>query len=77
MKQAWDDLKSFVTIAMVFLLFTIVIMNFLGFELEQSILLLATNTISCVITYYFSKSTNEKQAKNVETDVLQQDVIKK
>ena len=30
MKQAWEDLKSFVTIAMILLLFVIVIANLFG-----------------------------------------------
>ena len=50
MKQAWTDLKSFVTIAMVVLLFIIVIANLQSATLEQSILLLVTNAVTMVLT---------------------------
>ena len=70
MKQAWTDLKSFVTIAMVVLLFIIVIANLLGATLEQSILLLVTNAVTMVLTYYFSRNkindTNNKKNKEKE-----------
>lgn len=59
MKQAWDDLKSFVTISMVLLLFTIVIANLFGATLDQSILLLVTNSITMVLTYYFTRKKPE------------------
>ena len=55
MKQAWSDLKSFVTISMVVLLFTIVIANLFGATLDQPILLLVTNIITTVLTYYFTR----------------------
>ena len=42
MKQAWNDLKSFVTVAMVFLL------------------ILVTNLITAVFTYYFAKKENKE-----------------
>lgn len=70
MKQAWTDLKSFVTIAMVVLLFIIVIANLLGATLEQSILLLVTNAVTMVLTYYFSRNkindTNNEKNKEKE-----------
>ena len=56
MKQAWSDLKSFVTVAMVILLFTIVIANLLGAVLSETILVLVTNLMTAVFTYYFSKT---------------------
>lgn len=55
MKQAWSDLKSFVTIAMIILLFVIVIANLLGATLAENILILVTNLITAVFTYYFAK----------------------
>lgn len=61
MKQAWDDLKSFVTVAMVVLLFTVVIANLLGATLDQSILLLVTNSITMVFTYYFARKKDTKE----------------
>lgn len=61
MKQAWSDLKSFVTVAMVILLFTIVIANLLGAVLSETILVLVTNLMTAVFTYYFSKTKTEKE----------------
>lgn len=60
MKQAWEDLKSFVTIAMIVLLFVIVIANLFGAVLSETILVLVTNLITAVFTYYFSKGKAEK-----------------
>lgn len=59
MKQAWSDLKSFVTISMIVLLFIIVIANLFGREISQPILLLVTNLISNVLTYYFTRKKAE------------------
>ena len=56
MKQAWEDLKSFVTIAMIVLLFVIVIANLFGAVLSETILVLVTNLVTAVFTYYFSKN---------------------
>lgn len=64
MKQAWNDLKSFVTVAMVILLFTIVIANLLGAVLSETILVLVTNLMTAVFTYYFSKSKTENTEYN-------------
>ena len=38
-KKAWSDLKSFVTIAMITILFIIVIGNLYGLKLEDNILI--------------------------------------
>ena len=59
MKQAWDDLKSFVTIAMIILLFVIVIANLFGATLAENILILVTNLITAVFTYYFAHKSEE------------------
>lgn len=64
MKQAWSDLKSFVTVAMVILLFTIVIANLLGAVLSETILVLVTNLMTAVFTYYFSKAKTETTEYN-------------
>lgn len=67
MKQAWNDLKSFITVAMIILLFIIVIANLLGASLTDNLLILVTNLITSVFTYYFTrlkeKTTNEKEEK--------------
>lgn len=55
MKKAWSDLKSFVTVAMIFILSVIVIANLLGANLQENVLILVTNLITAVFTYYFTK----------------------
>ena len=60
MKQAWEDLKSFVTIAMIVLLFVIVIANLFGAVLSETILVLVTNLVTAVFTYYFRKGKTDK-----------------
>lgn len=59
MKQAWEDLKSFVTVSMIVLLFVIVIANLMGAVLSETILVLVTNLVTAVFTYYFSKNKTD------------------
>lgn len=67
MKKAWNDLKSFVTVSMMLLLFVIVIANLIGANLQDNILILVTNLISAVFTYYFTKKDESAQIdKNAE-----------
>ena len=55
MKKALNDLKSFVTVAMITILAIIVIADLLGANLTDNILILVTNLITAVFTYYFTK----------------------
>ncbi len=64
MKSMLDDLKSFVTVAMILLLAGIVIANIFGMKLDDNILILVTNLITSVFTYYFTKK--EDNVKNDE-----------
>lgn len=66
MKQAWTDLKSFVTVAMIVLLFIIVIANLLGATLADNILLLVSNLVTSVFTYYFAKGKKEENIEESE-----------
>lgn len=67
MKQAWNDLKSFITVAMIILLFVIVIANLLGANLAENLLILVTNLSTAVFTYYFTKKEkNESEEQNHE-----------
>jgi len=66
MKKAWNDLKSFVTVAMIILLFIIVIANLLGCTLAENILILVTNLITAVFTYYFTRKENKEDEKPKE-----------
>ena len=66
MKKAWEDLKSFITVSMIILLFVIVIANLLGANLTENLLILVTNLMTAVFTYYFTKKS-ENTDTNVET----------
>ncbi|MBR6688811.1 MAG: hypothetical protein IKL68_02210 [Clostridia bacterium] len=59
MKQAWSDLKSFITVSMIVLLFVIVIANLMGLKIEENLLILITNLITAVFTYYFTRKKEE------------------
>lgn len=61
MKKVWTSLKSFVTVAMIILLAVIIICNLLGKSLDDNILLLFTNLITSVFTFYFTK---KEEAQN-------------
>ena len=69
LKKAWNDLKSFITISMIIILAIIVISNLFGLILQDNILILVTNLITAVFTYYFTKkedlsTENEKNDEN-------------
>ena len=67
MKQAWTDLKSFVTVAMIALLFIIVVASLFGFNLAENLLILVTNLSTAVFTYYFTKKEkNEREEQKNE-----------
>lgn len=59
MKKAWSDLKSFVTVAMVLILIEIVTCNLFGKVLDDNVLILVTNLMTAVFTYYFTKKDVE------------------
>lgn len=66
MKQAWNDLKSFITVSMIILLFVIVIANLFGANLAENLLILVTNLMTAVFTYYFTKKIENKN-ENIES----------
>lgn len=59
------DLKTFVTVWLMIILGVIVVANLCGKSLEQEILLLFTNIITGVMTYYFNR---KESGKEVEQD---------
>lgn len=59
MKKAWSDLKSFITVAMVLILGLIVVADLYNYKLTDNLLILVTNLITAVFTYYFTKKENE------------------
>lgn len=64
MKQAWTDLKSFITVSMIVLLLIMVVANLFGFTLSDNVLVLVTNLITAVFTYYFTKKDNTQAIEN-------------
>lgn len=62
MKKAWEDLKSFVTVALTLALIGLIIFSLLtGKTLEEKLLLLFSNLTTSVFTYYFTKKNNDKE----------------
>ena len=63
MKQAWDDLKSFVTITVIVTLVTLLIITavYQNWEIFQLIFTLFSSVTSAVITYFFTKKTNKEE----------------
>lgn len=68
MKQAWNDLKSFITVSMIILLFVIVIANLFGANLAENLLILVTNLMTAVFTYYFTKKIESKSENTEKID---------
>lgn len=60
MKKAIDDLKSFVTVSMIIILLIIVIADLLGKSLTDNVLILVTNLITAVFTYYFTRKNKDE-----------------
>ena len=69
MKQAWDDLKSFLTIVMTIAMVSILLFNI---EVNQAVFALFSTTYGSMITFFFTKkkeaSTNENKDKEVVVD---------
>ena len=66
MKQAWTDLKSFVTVSMIVLLAVIVIAGLFGYNLADNLLVLVTHLVTAVFTYYFTKKETTENNSIVE-----------
>lgn len=62
MKQAWDDLKSFVTIVVILTLVSLLILTaiYQNWEIFQLIFTLFSSVTASVITYFFTKKTTKK-----------------
>lgn len=61
MKQAWSDLKSFVTIAFTLTIVALVIIVTIqaNWEIFQLVFVLFTNLATAVFTYYFTKKKED------------------
>ena len=69
MRQAWTDLKSFVTIFLMIMLGVIIVFNLLGYRLDEQVLLLFTNIITGVITYYFTRKNKESNTDSKKEEI--------
>lgn len=72
MKQFWTDLKSCITILMIVLLFIVVIANLFGKTLADNLLILVTNLITAVFTYYFAKKEGSNENGTNRSDETNQ-----
>lgn len=64
MKKAWNDVKSFVTVAMTIAMIGLI---FLPYEVNKEILMIFSSSYGAVITYFFTKKDdNAKNAENIE-----------
>ena len=65
MKQAWDDLKSFVTIIFTLTLVALIIIIALqgNWDIFQIVFTLFSNLATAVFTYFFTRKTKENKEK--------------
>lgn len=65
MKQAWSDLKSFVTISVIVTLVVLLVVVAVkeNWEIFQLIFTLFSSVTSAVITYFFTKKSNNNEAE--------------
>lgn len=68
MKQAWDDLKSFVTILLTCTLVALIIIVAIkdNWEIFQLVFTLFSSVTSAVITYFFTKKSVSQNRKEEE-----------
>ena len=68
MKQAWDDLKSFVTIVFTIsiIALTIIVAVKENWEVFQIVFTLFSNLATAVFTYFFAKNRSEDNSKEVK-----------
>lgn len=64
MKQAWNDLKSFVTVVFTIAIVALVFITvFKSSDLFELVFVLFTNVATAVFTYYFTKKQTENTSK--------------
>lgn len=68
MKQAWNDLKSFVTVAVILTLVALIIIMAIkgNWDMFQIVFTLFSSVTASVITYFFTKK-NESKTTNDTT----------
>ena len=63
MKQAWSDLKSFVTVAMTI---AMVVLLFIPYEVNKEVLMLFSTSYGAIMTYFFNKKDKNKESEENE-----------
>lgn len=68
MKQAWSDLKSFVTVAFTLTLIVLIVIVALksNWDVFQIVFTLFSNVVVSVFTYYFTKKDNNENTEKTE-----------
>ena len=67
MKQAWGDLKSFLTILMSI---AMVVMLLFNIEVNQAVFALFSTVYGSMITFFFTKKDNEKGGDKNDREVF-------
>ena len=69
MKQAWSDLKSFVTIVFTFTIIALVLIVAIkgNWDIFQIVFTLFSNIATAVFTYFFTRKTNVEKTEEIET----------
>lgn len=77
MKQAWDDLKSFVTIVFTLTIVALVIVIAIkgNWDVFSIVFTLFSNIATAVFTYYFTKKNSNAENKEVENQLKQAETI--
>lgn len=73
MKQAWNDLKSFVTIAFTLTIITLVIVVAIKgkWDMFQIVFTLFSNLATAVFTYFFTRKSKDGIVEGSEEDERQ------
>lgn len=73
MKQAWDDLKSFVTISVIITLVVLLIILAVkeNWEIFQLIFTLFSSVTASVITYFFTKKSSNNDVEIEQKNTTQ------
>lgn len=62
MKQAWNSVKSFVTVVMTI---AMVALLFIPWEVNKEVLMIFSASYGSVITYFFNKKDDTKNSTNI------------
>ncbi len=65
MKQAWSDLKSFVTVAMTV---GMILLLFVPIEVNKEVLMLFSTAFGSIITFFFTKDKKDSTSENIKNE---------